>query len=73
MRFRMGSLEIPLTLWVLFLPTRHWIGRWIVSRMRMAILAAFEEDFVQEVKVACPKSKGRREILNLVSSSHQLR
>jgi len=39
----------------------------------LAILAAFEEDFVQEVKVACPKSKGRREILNLVSSSHQLR
>jgi hypothetical protein len=39
----------------------------------LAILAAFEEDFVQEVKVACPKAKGRREILNLVSSSHQLR
>jgi hypothetical protein len=34
----------------------------------LAILDAFEKDFLQEVKVAHPKSKGRREILNLVSS-----
>lgn len=34
----------------------------------LAILDAFEEDFLREVKVACPKSKGRRGILNLVSS-----
>jgi hypothetical protein len=34
----------------------------------LAILDAFEEDFLREVKVACLKSKGKREILNLVSS-----
>jgi len=33
-----------------------------------AILDAFEEDFLREVKAMRPKSKGRREILNLVSS-----
>jgi hypothetical protein len=33
-----------------------------------AILDAFEEDFLWEVTVARPKSKGRREILNWVSS-----
>jgi hypothetical protein len=34
----------------------------------LAILDTFQEDFFRKVKVACPKSKGRREILNLVSS-----
>jgi len=34
----------------------------------LAILDAFEEDFLREVKVVRPKTKGRREILNLVSS-----
>jgi hypothetical protein len=34
----------------------------------LVILDAFEEDFLREVKVAHPKSKGRSEILNLVSS-----
>jgi hypothetical protein len=34
----------------------------------LAILDAFEEDFLREVKVARSKSRGRREILNLVSS-----
>jgi hypothetical protein len=34
----------------------------------LAILDAFEEDFLREVKVARLKSKGKREILNLVSS-----
>lgn len=33
-----------------------------------AILDAFEEDFLWEVKVAHPKTKGRKEILNLVTS-----
>lgn len=36
----------------------------------LAIMDAFEEDFLREVKVARPKTKGRREILNLVSSSN---
>jgi U3 small nucleolar ribonucleoprotein component len=36
--------------------------------LSLAILDAYEEDFLREVKVARPKSKGRREILNLVSS-----
>lgn len=35
--------------------------------LSLAILDAFEEDFLREVEVAHPKSKGRREILNLVS------
>jgi hypothetical protein len=70
MRFGMGRLKIPLTLWVFFLPTWHWIGRWIVEDEdpSLAILYAFEKDFLWEVKVVRPKSKGRREILNLVSS-----
>jgi hypothetical protein len=34
----------------------------------LVIMDAFEEDFLREVKVAQPKTKGRREILNLVSS-----
>jgi hypothetical protein len=34
----------------------------------LAIQDAFEEDFLREVKVARLKSKGRRGILNLVSS-----
>jgi hypothetical protein len=34
----------------------------------LATLNAFEEDFLWDVKIACLKSKGRREILNLVSS-----
>jgi hypothetical protein len=33
-----------------------------------AILDAFEEDFLLDVKVALSKHRGRREILNLVSS-----
>jgi len=33
----------------------------------LAILDAFEENFLREVKVAWPKTKGRWEILNLVS------
>jgi hypothetical protein len=36
--------------------------------LSLAILNTFEEDFLREVEVARPKSKGRREILNLVSS-----
>lgn len=32
------------------------------------ILDTIEEDFYREVKVACPKTKGRRELLNLKSS-----
>jgi hypothetical protein len=63
MRFGMGRLEISLTLWVFFLPAWHWIGRWIVLRMRihpsLAILDAFKEDFILEIKVACLKSKAR--------------
>jgi hypothetical protein len=34
----------------------------------LAILEAIEEDFQRGVKAACPKSKGRKEVLNLVSS-----
>jgi hypothetical protein len=34
----------------------------------LAILEAIEEDFHQGVKAARPKTKGRREVLNLVSS-----
>jgi hypothetical protein len=34
----------------------------------LATLDVFEEDFLREVKIARPKSKGRRELLNLVSS-----
>jgi U3 small nucleolar ribonucleoprotein component len=34
----------------------------------LAIMDAFEEDFLRKVKVARLKTKGRREILNLVSS-----
>ena len=34
----------------------------------LAILDAIEEDFHLEVKVAHPKTKGRRELLNLESS-----
>jgi len=36
--------------------------------LSLAILDAFEEDFLLEAKVARPKSKGKRGILNLVSS-----
>jgi hypothetical protein len=36
--------------------------------LSLAILDAFEEDFLLEVKVVRPKTKGRMEILNLVSS-----
>lgn len=34
----------------------------------LAIMDAFEEDFLRKVKVARPKTKGRREILNLFST-----
>jgi hypothetical protein len=34
----------------------------------LAILEAIEEDFHWGVKAGCPKTKGKREILNLVSS-----
>jgi hypothetical protein len=34
----------------------------------LAILEAIEEDFHQRVKAARPKTKGRSEVLNLVSS-----
>jgi U3 small nucleolar ribonucleoprotein component len=34
----------------------------------LAIMDAFEDDFLRKVKVARPKTKGRREILNLVST-----
>jgi hypothetical protein len=34
----------------------------------LATMDAFEEDFLREIKVVRPKTKGRREILNLVSS-----
>jgi hypothetical protein len=36
--------------------------------LSLAILDAFEEDFLLEVKVVRLKTKGRMEILNLVSS-----
>jgi hypothetical protein len=36
--------------------------------LSLAILDAIEEDFHRVVKVARPKTKGRREMLNLVSS-----
>jgi hypothetical protein len=36
--------------------------------LSLAVLDAFEEDFLREVKVARSMSKGRREILNLISS-----
>jgi hypothetical protein len=36
--------------------------------LSLAILYAFEEDFLLEVKVVRLKTKGRMEILNLVSS-----
>jgi hypothetical protein len=32
MRSGMGRMEIPLTLWVFFLPTWLWIEIWIVLR-----------------------------------------
>lgn len=35
--------------------------------LSLAILEAIEEDFHRGVKVARPKTKGRREVLNLVS------
>ena len=34
----------------------------------MALLNTVEEDFNQEVKVACSKSKGKRKLFNLKSS-----
>jgi hypothetical protein len=34
----------------------------------LAILEAIEEDFHRRVKAARPKTKGRREVLNLVNS-----
>jgi hypothetical protein len=34
----------------------------------LVILEAIEEDFHRGVKASCPKTKGRREVLNLVSS-----
>jgi hypothetical protein len=34
----------------------------------LAILEAIEEDYHREVKAARPNTKGRREVLNLVSS-----
>jgi hypothetical protein len=34
----------------------------------LAMLEAIEEDFHREVKAVRPKTKGRREVLNLVSS-----
>lgn len=34
----------------------------------LEILDTFQEEFLRKVKVACPESKGRMEILNLVSS-----
>jgi U3 small nucleolar ribonucleoprotein component len=36
--------------------------------LSLAIMDAFEKDFLRKVKVAWPKTKGRREILNLVST-----
>jgi hypothetical protein len=36
--------------------------------LSLAILEAIEEDFHRGVKVARPKTKGKREVLNLVSS-----
>jgi hypothetical protein len=36
--------------------------------LSVATLDAFEEDFLWDAKIACPKSRGKREILNLVSS-----
>jgi len=34
----------------------------------LAIMDAFKENFLQKVKVTRPKTKGRKEILNLVST-----
>jgi len=34
----------------------------------LTILEAIEEEYHRGVKVACPKTKGRREVLNLASS-----
>jgi hypothetical protein len=36
--------------------------------LSLAILEAFEEVFHRGVKAAHPKTKGRREVLNLISS-----
>jgi hypothetical protein len=67
----MGRMEIPLTLLVVLPP--NMALDWELDSVddedpSVAILDAFEEDFFREVKVARPKTKGRSEILNLVSS-----
>jgi hypothetical protein len=36
--------------------------------MTLALLTAIEEDLQREVKAACPKTRGRRELLNLECS-----
>jgi hypothetical protein len=36
--------------------------------LSLAILEGIEEDYHRVVKIACPKSKGKRELLNLKNS-----
>jgi hypothetical protein len=40
----------------------------VEDKLSLAIMDAFEEDFLRKVKVARLKTKGRREILNLAST-----
>jgi hypothetical protein len=67
----MGKMEYPLILWVFFCPTCPLDWAWDGEEdedLSLAILDAMEEDFHRETKVVRPKSKGRRELLNLKSS-----
>jgi hypothetical protein len=61
MRSGMGRMEINLAL--------DWEMDHVEDEdLSLAIMDAFEEDFLREVKVARPKTKGMGDILNLVSS-----
>jgi hypothetical protein len=66
----MGSMEIPLTLRMLFCPDPL---DWVLDCEKdedptLVLLDAIKEEFLREVKVGQPKTKGKRELLNLENS-----
>ena len=63
-------MEILLTLWMVFPPDPlDWVLDYDEEEEpTLALLDPIKYDFLREVKVAWPKTKGKRELLNLESS-----
>jgi hypothetical protein len=64
----LGGWRVPLGVLPPNLPLDWEMDRVEDKDPSLAIMDAFEEDFLREVKVVRPKTKGKKEILNLVSS-----